>query len=157
MKTTTTQAQIETIIKTLHLIHVQTFETKSGDAKSNAQRNLSGRTHYVDDDTLRWHKSRVLGAKYLHDGLLFRVTCSDALDMNNTKRGFRCVVFDVFGTCVSRPELENATATRQAAINASEHEEIDLVAHYTQAIARKIEELNREAVELNQAKTLLAA
>lgn len=157
MKTTTTQAQIESITKALALIHVQTFRRESGDPKHNAQRNLAGKTHYVDDDTLRWHKSRVLGTTTLHNGLLFRVTCSDALDMNNSKRGFRCAVFDVFGTCISRPALESATATKQAAINASEREEIDLVAHYAKAISDKIQSLERESAELKQAAELLAA
>jgi len=35
------------------------FTRESGDPKTNAQRNLMGRTHYVDDATLRFHASRV--------------------------------------------------------------------------------------------------
>lgn len=84
------------------------YRNESGDPKTNAQRNLSGRTHYVDDATLRWHKSRVLRAQVSDQGLLFWIITSDALDMNNTKRGFRYVIFDLFGTTLARPDLEHA-------------------------------------------------
>lgn len=30
------------------------YRNEASDPRDNAQRNLSGRTHYVDDDTLRW-------------------------------------------------------------------------------------------------------
>ncbi|KAH2035914.1 hypothetical protein KXW51_006159, partial [Aspergillus fumigatus] len=74
------------------------FRTESHDPKTNAQRNLCGRTHYVDDDNLRFHKSRVISARVVDNGLLFAIVTSDALDFENRKRGFRYVIFDVFGT-----------------------------------------------------------
>ncbi len=37
------------------------YRSESNNPKWNAQSNLSGRTHYVDEDTLRWHKSRATG------------------------------------------------------------------------------------------------
>ncbi len=91
------------------------YRDESSDAKTNAQRNLCGRTHYVDDDSLRWHKSRVLSTRVTDGGLLFAIITSDALDMNNTRRGFRYVVFDVFGTVVARPQLEEAFRTSEQA------------------------------------------
>lgn len=81
---------------------------------TNAQRNLMGRTHYVDPDTLRWHKSRVLSARPTDEGLLFCITTSDALDMHNTKRGYRYV----FGTVLDRPELNKSFARHEAALKA---------------------------------------
>jgi len=87
---------------------MRVYRNESSDPKTNAQRNLVGRTHYVDDDTLRWHKSRIMSARPVCDGLLFAIVTSDALDMNNTKRGFRYVIFDVFGHVVKRPNLEHA-------------------------------------------------
>lgn len=151
MKSNTTPEQIQSIIDALKLMHVYPFREEQSDPKYNAQRNLSGKTHYVDDDTLRWHKSRVLSARHLHGGLLFRIVCSDALDMHNTKRGFRAVVFDVFGTTVYRPSLENASSSKQAALNASEREEIDLVAHYREAIARELKQRQDQAQDLQSA------
>ncbi len=83
--------------------------------KLEAQEHLNGRTHYVDDATLRWHKSRVLNCDITRDGLLCWIITSDALDMDNTRRGFRYVVFDVFGNVVSRNDIEDAYKTSKAA------------------------------------------
>lgn len=91
------------------------YRNESSDAKTNAQRNLAGRTHYVDDDTLRFHKSRVLSARHTDKGLLFAIVTSDALDMRNTKRGYRYAIFDLFGNVLDRPELEFAFSTSRAA------------------------------------------
>jgi len=134
------------------------FQSESSDPTSNAQRNLSGRTHYVDTDTLRWHKSRVLSTAILADGLLFRITESCALDMHNTKRGKRCVVFDVFGTTVCRPDLESTSATSDAARNASNREvaALDLAAHYRDALVSKLHWFELDAEKIRFALALLA-
>jgi hypothetical protein len=78
------------------------YRNESSDPKTNAQRNLQGRTHFVDDDTLRFHKSRVISARHTDNGLLFAVVTSDAKDMNNHERGFRFTIFDVFGNRIYR-------------------------------------------------------
>jgi len=156
MTSTNTPEQIELIVKALAGLHVNLYGCESGDPKTNAQRNLVGRTHYVDDDTLRWHKSRICSSGKLHGGLLFRVICSDAMDMHNTKRGFRVAVFDVFGTCVSRPELENASRTSEAAHNVSMAETIDLMAHYRQAIAERLRHQEQEAADSRAALAILS-
>lgn len=78
------------------------FSDERNDPKANAQHNLQGRTHYVDDDTLRYFHSRVLSARECTNGLLFAIVTSDAQDANNSKRGFRYVVFDLFGTVIER-------------------------------------------------------
>lgn len=155
MKASNTEQEIKLLIEALAKLHVRPFGHESSDPKYNAQRNLAGKTHYVEDDTLRFHHSRVLGTRVLHGGLLFRVTCSDALDMHNTKRGYRCAVFDVFGTTVSRPDLEHAKSSKQAAINASEAETIDLVKHYREAINSKIYWAQQTITECNGALAIL--
>jgi hypothetical protein len=86
--------------------------------KPNAQRNLSGRTHYVDDDSLRFHKSRILSARATCDGLLFAIVESVAIDYENRRRGVRYVVFDLFGRVVSRLALEDCWRTSAAATKA---------------------------------------
>jgi hypothetical protein len=78
------------------------FRDESSDAKTNAQRNLSGRTHYVDDETLRYHHSRVISARTFANGQLFAIVTSDAKDYENKSRGFRYVIFDLFGTVIER-------------------------------------------------------
>ncbi len=97
---------------------MQLFSTKASYPKPNAQANLAGRSHYVEDDTLRWHKSRILSARAVDGGLLFAIVESVALDMNNTKRGCRYVVFDLFGKVVSRVPLEDCWRTSAAATKA---------------------------------------
>lgn len=94
------------------------YREESSYATINAQRNLCGRTHYVDPDTLRYHKSRVLSTHITDGGLLFALVESAAMDMNNTKRGFRYVIFDVFGTVLDRLSLGDSFKTRKAATKA---------------------------------------
>ena len=155
MKTNTTPEQIKSIIAALATLHVMPFGVKSSDPKYNAQRNLSGKTHYVDDDTLRFHHSRISSSRDINGGLLFRVTGSDSMDMNNTKRGFRTAVFDVFGTCVSRPGLENCAKSANKALDASNALGIDLVAHYRKAIAEQLEHAKRHVSELESALAMI--
>lgn len=114
------------------------YECKSGDPKHNAQRNLEGRTHFVCDENLRFHKSKVLSSRAFADGLLFKVTESCSLDWNNTKRGVRVHVFDVFGTQVWGPDLENAKPRREQADRLFDEAAIDLVAHYKKALESKL-------------------
>lgn len=91
------------------------YENRLSNPTANAQSNLSGRTHYVDADTLRFHKSRILSAAAVDDGLLFVIIESCAMDYHNTRRGFRYVVFDIFGSVISRVELEDCWQSRGAA------------------------------------------
>lgn len=91
------------------------YRDESSNPKWNAQRNLSGRTHYVDDDTLRFHHARILRTHITDDGLLFALIESVALDPNNHTRGFRHVIFDVFGNTISRSALHDCVSTRKAA------------------------------------------
>lgn len=104
------------------------YRNESSYPKNNAQRNLCGRTHYVDDDTLRGFHSRIISARETHGGLLFAIVTSDAKDFENRSRGFRYVIFDLFGNVVDRnpssvdreyfKSSNKATAVMWAAINA---------------------------------------
>lgn len=78
------------------------YRNESSYPKINAQRNLAGRTHYVDDDTLRRFYSCIVSARETHGGLLFAIVTSDAKDYENKARGFRYVIFDLFGSVVER-------------------------------------------------------
>lgn len=91
------------------------FTHQSSNPKRNAQKSLEGITHYVDDGTLKFHKSRILSTHILDEGLLFALVESCALDMHNTSRGFRYVIFDVMGTVIGRVTLEEAFKTRRQA------------------------------------------
>ena len=97
------------------MFYPRKFENRGGNAAFCAQYNLRERTHYVDDESLRFHKSRILACHIADDGLLLAMLESVALDWDNTKRGFRGVIFDVFGNVVSTRDLEHCFGTREAA------------------------------------------
>lgn len=128
---------------------MQIYRNESSLPLHNAQRNLAGRTHYVDTETLRFHKSRVVSARAGTDGLYFWIVTSDALDSNNTRRGFRYVVFDVFGTVVSRHALEDARRTSAQALKDMWKwlETFDAVDHTREALGRWRTSQAREADE----------
>jgi hypothetical protein len=135
------------------------YRNEGSDPKFNAQRNLVGRTHYVDDGTLRWHKSRIISARPTDGGLLFAIVTSDALDMRNTKRGFRYVIFDLFGTVLGRTELEKtfrksdqAAKAMWAAVNA-----IDAKTHTLEAIKKSEAAYHEEMHRLRETVEKLAA
>lgn len=86
--------------------------------KHQAQEQLAGRTHYVDDSTLRFFHSRIVNCDIAQEGTLFWLIESCSLDHANTKRGFRYVVFDVFGTVISRVELKDAFRSSAKALKA---------------------------------------
>ncbi len=69
--------------------------------KANAQANLSGRTHYVNDDTLRYFFSRIVRTREIEHGLLFLLIELVAGDHQNRSRGFRFVAFDLCGTVIN--------------------------------------------------------
>ena len=123
------------------------YRDESSYPKFNAQRNLQGRTHYVDDSSLRWHKSRVLSARIVNNGLFFAITTSDALDPNNMRRGFRYVIFDIFGNILERPKLEDAFKSHEKCLR----EMWKILNGISNADAKQI---TREALQRHQASLL---
>lgn len=128
---------------------VQNFATlydyQSCNTKHNAQLNLDGRTHFADEGTLRYFKSRIIGACAIADGLLFKLTESSAMDMHNQSRGFRVHVFDLFGTHVFGVNIDEASKTSAQAEKVFESAEFDILAHYKQALTSKRDWFLRDA------------
>lgn len=115
------------------------FKDCSSYAKPQAQQNLTGRTFYCSDDSLRFHHSRILRTTITDGGLLLGIVESCSADMGNTKRGFRPVVFDIFGTVVNnRAKISDLYSTRKAAEKAMWRDinAIDAKAHTLAAIDR---------------------
>lgn len=135
------------------------YRNESSHPLINAQRNLMGRTHYVDPDTLRFHRSRVISARHTDEGLLFAIVTSDSLDYQHTKRGFRFVIFDIFGTVLERTKLEEAYRTSErartamwAALNAIDAKTITL-----EAITKQTDRYLEEMAELRIAVEKIGA
>ena len=150
---------MNTIIDALRIANVRTFQERYfRQPKDEAQEALRGRTHYVDDSTLRYFHARITDARPIMEGLFFEIMESSSLDMNNTARGFRVVVFDVFGETVYRPTLDDMKATSTAARKAYEKGfQIDAAAHYAQKLQHRAAMLTREAYELQQAAAQVTA
>jgi hypothetical protein len=132
------------------------FECKSYDATRNAQQNLEGKTYFVSPDNLKFHKSRVLSSRAVADGLLFKVTTSDSLDYNHTKRGVRVHLFDVFGTHVWGVDLGQASKDRKGAEKVFDAApDFDVAAHYKKALTERAARLSREVAELTEAASAI--
>lgn len=52
---------------------MELYKNKSSYAVRDAQQNLMGRTHYVDPDTLRWHKSKILESHITDDTVMHKI------------------------------------------------------------------------------------
>ena len=112
-----------------------------------AQDQLQGRTHYAEPGTLRFFKARILSARPLYDGLFYWIMESCALDPDNERRGYRAVLFDLFGEAVYRPELEKCRKTR--AVAETDYQAwantFDPIAHYQQALEARADRLIKQA------------
>ena len=139
-----------TLSDALHAAGHSRFSDKSSTPKWNAQRNLEGRTHFADDDTLKYFGSRIIMSSDHDDGLLFSIIESSYADYAKTRRTFRFAVFDVFGTCIERPDVEHGCSTSTAARKAR-HDWLltfDISAHYAAAIAEHAARAERDAATL---------
>ena len=117
-----------------------------------AQDQLQGRTHYADPSTLRFFHARILSARPVFDGLFYWITESCSLDPDNERRGYRVVLFDLFGETVYRPDLNGCRKTRSAAETDYQAwaNTFNPVAYYRQALAAKADRLNRTAEQLRE-------
>ena len=110
----TTETQLEQIKKALYRQGIGLFECKSCYGDSNARQNLRGRTHYVDEDTLRYFKARILDGRKTDDGLLFVLVESVNSKPDHGGLNKRGVVFDVFGTVLTERDSWFRTSEQAA-------------------------------------------
>ena len=136
------------------VFQVSPFELNSGyfTAKEHAQKNLTGKTHYVDPDTLRYHKSRILESYSTDHGGLFAIIESCALDMHNTSRGFRFVVFDLGGQSLGRASLEGTYKSKAAAEKAMWIwlDDFDVVSHYIDRLGDDLRRIGHKVGAINK-------
>lgn len=91
------------------------FRNESDNPRWNAQRNLSGLTHYADDETLKFFHARILSARPIMGGAVFAVIEAVAADMNNAKRETRYALFAIDGHVIDRPKIGAGWRTRRQA------------------------------------------
>jgi hypothetical protein len=121
-------------------------------AKANAQAMLSGRTHYVDDSTLRYFNSRITSAQPSDFGMFFLITESVGKDSYNGERGFRCVLFDINGQVVYRPSLEEleSTSTKAQKTFYAWYESFNTETYYNDQIKHEVIKTYRKSIRLSE-------
>jgi len=122
-------------------------------ARANAQSMLIGRTHYVDDNTLRYFNSRITGAQPSTFGLFYRITESCSRSYDGTGRGFRTVLFDLNGQTVYRPDLDSLHSTSAKAEKAfyAWFESFDPLAYYREELTTHPRRTHKRAANLEAA------
>lgn len=99
MKTNTVKtARLESAMTAAN---IRPFRCESSYPENDAPRNLQGRTHYCDPDTLRYFKARILNGGHTKDGLLYWFVESVQSRPDHGGYNRRAVVFDVFGDIVN--------------------------------------------------------
>lgn len=87
------------------VLGVPVFNNRHYTPKNNAQRNLSGKTHYVDQETLAAFHSRILSAGAIKEGLIFVIIESIPADYQiSLTRVHRFVAFDLAGNIIEKKE-----------------------------------------------------
>lgn len=128
------------------------FRHDSSYPDREAERNLEGRTHYVDPSTRKYFGSRILSAT-VHastHGLIFSIRESVYADPDKTRRVFRGVAFDIFGTVIYHPGF-GEYASNSAAADKVFYEWLnafDAVAHYVKVLEARAKRLEADAVAL---------
>ena len=136
--------------------NVAPFTDRSSDHKRNAQQNLQGRTHYAEDESLRFFHARIVSAHADQNGLFFKMVESIAVDYKNTRRGFRVVVFDLFGQVIYRPSLDDCASTQAAAVVLwMKSEKIDPAAYYRAELKARANRLTNQAAAMTEAAAQL--
>ena len=98
------------------ILNCTLYELKDSTSdRANAQRNLEGRSHYVESGTLSYHKARIVDTFVICGGFLFALIENVALEPTGKKRGFRFVIFDIMGRVISRVGLDDTEKSRKAA------------------------------------------
>ncbi len=135
---------------------VELFEDIYSNPKANAQKNLQGRTHYAEDQTLVFFKAKIVAARDTHHGLFLQIVESVALDYDNTRRGFRVVVFDLFGQCVFRPSFSECASTKTAALDHfKKYYDIDPATYYRAELKHRANRLTNQVAAMNEAAAML--
>lgn len=101
------------------MIGPRLFKDSHYEPQRNAQANLSGLTHYCDDDTLSYFGARVDVSTASPSGLYFGLVESMKHPASGAKREYRSVWFDVSGHCVRgqfRKDKGTALGDMQAAL-----------------------------------------
>jgi hypothetical protein len=126
-------------------IGLRCFDCHSYDAKYNAQRNLSGKTHYADSDTLKFFNARIISTRVSHEGLIFGMVESIPEGFQGRKRAFRFIAFDLFGTVLNERDTEFSTSDKARAAMVEWCDSFAVLPHYKRAMMERAARLKQDA------------
>ena len=143
------EKRIKKTVDYLACAGISTYREESSTPLWNAQRNLEGRTHYVDDGTLRYFSARITSTRITDNGLLFVLT--ESVKHPEFGRVHSFVAFDVFGTVLNKRNEEMMLTTVEKAKKAMWNwlNAFDAIAHTREAMRKTA------ARQIRDAKTLL--
>lgn len=116
------------------------YRHESTDATRNAQRNLDGRTHYVDASTLAYFNAKLIDSGDAYDGMAFYLIESYRVPGEKARR-FRPVVFDITGRVIATREAADGFANARAARRNLEHVLASLGSRILEETRKGIDEL----------------
>ena len=160
MTTRKTQLTDDTARAIAHAIGCRPFDRHGYDAKYSAQRNLDGKTHYADDDTLKFFHARINSCRTECNGLVLILIESAAKDMNNSARGHRFVAFDLFGTVLNDRDHVDAMHSKSDGARVAMRnwlDSFDVLAHYKAAMTERAARAKRAADDLAKAARAIRA
>lgn len=128
---------MENLVKALNAYGVNLYRDDSSYPVSRAQRALAGRTHYLDESTMRYFGCRVNGCRIDYNGLYCWIL--ESVSHPSEGRLHRFVLFDVFGTVLT----ERGEMLRKTKRQAEKDKEVflgsfDPVTHTVEALRKKI-------------------
>lgn len=140
------------LVNALQRAGLNTYDDRGSNPKACAQSALMGRTHYVDPSNLRFHKARITSAQPISMGAFFVLVESCAADYHNTRRTFRAVCFDIFGTTVYHPDLDSGSTSTETAIKAFYKfwNEFNQVVYYQEKLKDKTRRTQEAEIVFNQ-------
>ena len=129
------------------------FKEYSANHKRNAQANLSGLSHYVDNETLKFFNARVVESKVSYCGLYFILIETKSADYENKTRCKRATVFNIMGKILHQTECKS-TNNKNHKIISEAYEFIDNYESendYFKDIKEALESANKMQIDaLNQ-------
>ena len=129
-----TPKQAEKIKKAMEALGVHKFQHRSSYTLPDAQQNLKPVTHYVDDETLRYFKARIVrswlpGECGTESGFLYAIVESLRKPGEEGNKTKRANVFDCFGSVIFQSEFQNSTEKAKKEVYAFLNG-LDLAGHY---------------------------
>ena len=149
--------QIVALKKAMRNQGIYTFGMNSSyKPKLSAQNALAGKSHYVDDGTLRFFNAKVNDAGPICEGLFYFVRESKDTSFDGDCREHDIVYFDVFGSVVEemyRKSKDAVTCSNAYELSMAPQRlfDIDVVEYYQTRLADKKKQLEKEVENFGKA------